>query len=443
MRSAGPLRTLSAALGVAALSVACAQANPCVPSLSRLLVEDRFDNKFYDVTYGPVFDSPVLIPILLLVALIETLAIRSCFKSRSFGSVFRSLLWINLVTTLIGYLMVPLRCTVWVAVGVGFVSAVALEGLLVFWDMSDTVGSFGRAMRISVRMNTASYLVIALFVGSMIYIPAIGTEDRSLLTELSGTIYSLEDRPGTSRSDSWICATTIVDARTRRWHSSNGWDHMPRGGWLYYAGRFRLTWVKSGPRVSPDVVDGISADGRLRVLRYRPPGTWGPKAMRIRVTDQSGKAVFETKGSLSFAVFSTDDRYCAGFGDDGMRVMDLRTGAVKMIPEATQSIRMAFHPTEPKLAWSSYVCPRLRIFDFPTGRSTEITLPGYRGSLYGFAWSPDGKYMAYTAGQVSDFARDNQPPRIRVITADGKRTATLAYGCGGSNLIWLPVSHVR
>jgi hypothetical protein len=92
-------------------------------------------------------------------------------------------------------------------------------------------------------------------------------------------------------------------------------------------------------------------------------------------------------GYANVAAFSRDGRYVAG-GSDGLRVYDIRERAVVERIRARGVRSIAFHPTEPIVAWTDeagaihgwHLAGRRKVFDIGKGDA--------------IAFSPDGRYLA-------------------------------------------------
>jgi len=205
-------------------------------------------------------------------------------------------------------------------------------------------------------------------------------------------------------------------------------------------------WTRSEVTYGPDLreVWAVSQDGRL-ICCYHDG--------KISIKDSvSAKTVCEFAGDCQagdLLQISPDNRYLLKFTFASFPcVVDLTTGRETPLPSAEYGTmrRACFHPTESKLAWLQLRSTHsadysIIIYDCKTRQKTTLDIPD-RGRFYsGIAWSADGNYIAYLGREQNPYNWKPHRSDLRVISVDGKRSATLKRDFGSdynrSFLLWV------
>lgn len=181
-------------LSLAALLLpVAALANMYMPSLVEFLVAP---GPFLVVGVYALFS----VPILLVIAMIEAAAVKPLVMC-SYAAMAKKLFWINVVTTSAGLVYSFGGLPLWAGVMAAFLGTTALEWLLLF-RVRDAfrVKSARHLLRAALRMNTASYAVIALVLLILIA-PTWGNTDPSIRHDFTGTIRMSRGQPNAVTRD--------------------------------------------------------------------------------------------------------------------------------------------------------------------------------------------------------------------------------------------------
>lgn len=180
------------------------------------------------------------------------------------------------------------------------------------------------------------------------------------------------------------------------------------------------TTLPSGPA---PLVGGTSGGADLRAF-----GRSSRPSHHVEVTARATLKGHER--DVTSAAFSPDGTLLATTSKDGTRLWDVPTGRTSQTLSGRRSLLVhgcAFSP-DGKLLATTGSDKTARIWDVTTGRQS-VTLTGHRGPVYGCAFSPDGSLLATTGTDRT----------VRLWGAQtGKNIATLAghrgtvYGCAFS-----------
>ncbi len=348
----------------------------------------------------------------------------------------------------------------WAAILLSFGAAVLLQGvalllLRVTNDMEER-----RTVMMPLATNAVSYGLGAAVLAAVIYLPPMFNSDPTVLRDLRGTMLlhrfgSANMRTGgvQCQIDEWPPEGMAIAAG-----ASHGTISYIRHGWLcqYRVGH------KEGP-TQVHLPPGVN-----RVYALSPDGTIivGRRNDRAIVYDTSRHKVlsvvprefpplsrdqvlsmewFQPHGETTphLARLSRGGRYLAKLLDGKLWLLNCRTGQSRKLARCMNAYYAPgfnFSPTSDELAWAgwdAHMKYAIFIYDCATGAKRSIALKEcpMNDSV---VWSPDGRYLAYECINPSALADRLWLNCIRVISADGKRSAITAPGCGGVAFTWLP-----
>lgn len=399
MRKMGLVVALSA---IALLTPVCASANPYIPSLVEIITAPRAEA-------GELFFW-VAVPAVFLFSLIETLVVRWKVKDRSFIRIWMTILIANFLTSVLGYYLIPSYSPVWPMVACAFGAAVLFEWLVVLVLRGFGKRSITGYLGLSLRMNCASYALISLLLACMLYGPTIGHEQRDVLDELNGRLVLSQDK--------------AIDLHRRPFVISTA----------RHAGR-RSVFKEAQAAFGKEKLAAVSADGKLVCCQlgsewyvYELPSKrrvcWVPRYVH-------------GLDSVENVEFSRDNRFVAYTRSlsDVFMLLDLKTGSALRI--AGLPCWFCFSPNGCKIAWTKGFegDPRVHIYDCRSHKDTHFTVPWTKSGA-GYEWSPDGKFLAYETLGPSEWTRDRRSLSIRVVSADGERSATILRGVATDDGVW-------
>lgn len=311
-----------------------ARANVLVPSMVQTLLAP-----------GPWSLSFTLLPLtvftLFLIAGVEALAIRPLY-AESWWRMTKRLFWVNAISSIAGLVYDFTRLGVWPCIALAFVLSTLLEWPLLRMACQemheDTTGALLRA---AVRMNVASYALIAVLVALMC-VPVWRSSDPAIRHEISGTIYAV------AWNGTW-CYTLCITPHRLIWH-----DQVPRrfisntdvltsadGRYLYHRKTGVLRDTRTGRRRQIEQVGQIeypeaTFSPREPLLAYTEPRS-GRRVIVILDCRTGAERILPVIGEISHdPAWSPDGRYLAFAGlssnwlrnhwDDEIRVMRVSDG---------------------------------------------------------------------------------------------------------------------
>jgi hypothetical protein len=110
-------------------------------------------------------------------------------KNSRFWPAFGWLLLVNIITS---FLKLPYDNInqIWYLIGIAFLLTIPIEALLIrlFYKSVMRDKPYSYALKISTCFNTASYLIMVIYIAYLIYVPMIGVDDPALKAKLKGKI---------------------------------------------------------------------------------------------------------------------------------------------------------------------------------------------------------------------------------------------------------------
>lgn len=415
-----------------------AMANPYTPTLLEMIAGPNSERTwFFDPVILPV-TLIFLLPPIVVIALVELLAIRRRLPGFSGWNVFIKLFALNLITSVIGFISVPPTDYAWLALVIAFVEAVVFEMYLMY-----VPGLFGKKplnkyAALSIRMNSMSYIVLAIVLAIMLYGPLIGTENKAMLSDIRGRIIIYDkDRclsevslnkkpyrmvtksmPDYLRREVWVLAGGSIACRNSGQSSVLFYNKL--------GGKSRL--IKA-PCQHPQIA-GVSPDGSLLCCTSQSYG----EAVIYSVKEKKIVYTFPKDEGVVHVYFSRDNRF-VGPGRDESHLIDLRYG--KRIESANLPYLrydIIFSPANDKLTKSSnWRDGDTIVYDCVKDKVEYLHVPGW---FYCPVWSPDGKYLAYLTPGVNPYLKHKAKLDLRVICADGKGSVTIIHNVPVGQLIW-------
>jgi len=322
----------------------------------------------------------VTVPLLVAISAIEALIVRRVLKPPSgLGRLIAVLFLINVFTSAIGLVTMPSGTELFPGVLLAFAATTVVEGFCLVILLERGKRRLSLALfRASALMNAASYAFLGLLLALLIYLPAALMPNDLDKRALTGEIAVLDYKGNTD---------AVVS--------------LPSG---------RLSSSPSRGVAPPEPMHKVVfVDGKRCVVR---------KA--------DGKRIGAIPGGPYHDCWevSDDGRYYANY---------LANSDTVVVGDCTTGTRREFKPVE---GWD--LCERtgkvalmhvsrITVYDPASKKSQELQLPGFDRSSEGPIWSPDGKYLAYTA-VVSPYTQTvgaTCPDALRAVSLDG-RSATLA-----------------
>ena len=409
----------------------------------------------------------IVIPLILIISLVETLAVNKKRIKGSFGFVFRKLCLINTMSFFCGAL-VPRANEIWGDLVFSFILTVLFESLLIGKYLGEQfdITSNGSALELSARMNAASYALIGLIAIGLVYGPYLGNEHPGILEkvygklilepsseravvdlrkqqfikgETFGTFYSAECY-AVADDNSLICAIPadrnyirsankpITIDITRRWLSRNEWKSQVLG---------RVNSILQIRAISPNgylilckMNDSLVIyDWKRRVVRKLP-----------RELQDIWHSSFSYDNSylITNAYFKRHVPGRKNIIKNKMCLFNIKTGVMSILGN------MQFFSSSPyqhKIVWRHHY-DVVTVYDYDHNKRRNLKI----SELYSkylttdqIAISPDGKYLAYYC-IVNPFTyrRDRD---IRVINIQTGEAATVCKNKGtldyANDLLWI------
>lgn len=382
-----------------------------------------------------VVTMAITLPVIFAIAFIEALVVKRYSKHASLWHLTTRLAAVNALTSLVGTVTMPTGTELWPGLLIAFVITVFLEAPLLYIQFRKVplARSAGRMIRISFYMNAASYSVLAVVLAGLIYIPAIGAENRQIGEHARGRLI-LEHFDDIRELDLNKHPRLISDGQPLDfgdgWHcQSDGKGTVACGASLFRLVKSGSVWKRNDIGVSrPDYLEkvaGVSLDGRLLYCKIR--GKW----VVYDTTRRKRLLVLHAEDDYTSAVFSPDSRFIAAEDE----IIELGTGRVI----GSDCYRPTFSPDSRHAAWIDD--KSLVLLDCPSGKSRRISIPGTAASPASVvAWNPDGQYVAYL-GHSNPYTAQRWTPDVRVVRVTGKGSATVHrrfFTAGApSRLVWL------
>lgn len=395
----------------------------------------------------------ITVPVILLIGLVETLAVRKYIEKAAFRKVLVQICILNAITSLIRLPYMGYRA-VWPGLPVSYLLTIPIEAMLLWLFLRKMlpVKSVGAALVLSARMNTASYALLAAIVLSIVYLPVVGQEHPGILCGASGrlVINPLDEfrvlnvcqrkfvigRSGSTRRISRNlakCCSQGPDGTVNRVVAVEEVEVGKDYDVLVLSTRIGCAGLteKMLHRVHDiQESEAVSRDGSLLVCK---------KAGKWVLYDTSKDKAAELPPALSdisAAAFSPDSRYLVArdLTHGQSFLINLRSMEVTKLGGVWDA---SFSPTGPQLAWLDKGA--ITIYDYVRKTRRSIAV---RGDLHSrLAWSPDGRLLA-AFGAANPLAVNRWMPEIRVIDSRTGDTATLyrdVFTADRSDrLLWVP-----
>lgn len=404
-------------------------------------------------TYPPKYSwisAIVILIIVLALALIQSLVARRYLKDIPFRRLMLIFAVLVLLTPQGPSHYGPIDF--WSTLLPGFAIAVIVQSLLIL--IFEPFGALSKRdyYKVSAMVGIVGFGALTAVTASMVYVPTMLNEDRTILKGLSGNVLVTLD---------WHEAyKAAMDNRNFEKISIGVGD--PGGDPPKLLGSM-MTIGQYGPcklelyqwDASEDTLDlpkevhkasAISPDGRLIV---------GDVAGVLVIYDVGSRKVLRKLPNelrSSRGKFSNDNRFLAMAGEHfSIWLVDIGTGKSTKIGTGSS---ICFSQREARLAWvenSSYLQAsdgflieknaksRIAIYDCKRGIRQSIAIPDKHYS--GLAWSPDGRYFAYLGFGLNPYTNHLRYPYLRVISLDGKRSASVCWtdiDYDSYQLDWLP-----
>lgn len=209
------------------------------------------------------------------------------------------------------------------------------------------------------------------------------------------------------------------------------------------AGCLTPIWTRDSRRVSWSCEDGIpSPDGRWIARQQDHLSSGKPSQVIVRDTRRPYRPRLTRTGS--WPTWSPDSRWLAYAGDDGIRILDPRTGRERVLTH-DRGFALAWSPDGTRLAYLRGRGPASVDFAVPlTGDLRTVSLSGdprvavsatrpYGGTILSFAWTRQPKGLAYPPPAATDGLYTGEP--VTLLAADGRRVAFAT--CAGVS-VWDP-----
>jgi len=205
-------------------------------------------------------------------------------------------------------------------------------------------------------------------------------------------------------------------------------------------------WSRDSRRLSAVCRDGIlSPDGRWNARARRellPSGVW---ISHVTVEDARGSSRPRLTRAGSSPAWSPDSRWLAYVGDNGISIMDPRTGRERVLTR-DRGFALAWSPDGTRLAYLRGNGPGSGILGALTGDLRTVSLSGrphvavsstraYGGTMFSFAWTRQPRDLAYPLVAPTDGLYTGWP--VTLLAADGGRVAFAT--CAGVS-VWDPPS---
>jgi serine/threonine protein kinase/sugar lactone lactonase YvrE len=187
--------------------------------------------------------------------------------------------------------------------------------------------------------------------------------------------------------------------------------------WLAFnhSGRILLSACRSGDgkvlkwkldaknRPSSTLSQALPNDGRCLALSRDgslvATGSWGSKGGGVKLwdleSDKEKPLLKQAEGSSQALAFSSDASWlAAGLDHIGVRLWDLKTGAVRILDGPRFCSSLAFSPDGKQLAGTFNYNEPVRLWDLTAPAKAPRLLRGHKGQVNSVAFSPDGKWLA-------------------------------------------------
>jgi len=442
------------AVGIVAIGVALsgsqASANIYVPSFVQVLTAPLPYSLLGFALVGAV-------PVLLAITAIEARVVRYCLRASPLPGLFGQLLAINTATSILGYVFMPHGVEIWPGLVLAFaISAVAEGSLLIAINgrRRPEVPAHGFFLA-SLRMNSASYIVMAAVLACLVYLPVLGNEDRSIPRSLHGTLVltrssasvlhiDLDRHPMLLSSEDEIELPEAGYLAECVAGADGGLLGVTGKGGVVLLDRDRASWrVRRQISLLPSgECRGISPNGRYACcIRSERPELYDLQIRRtlahipLEAVEVDSAAV-----SIDGRYVAAEDRFDVKLSHNsytgGCRtsVFDTATRKTKSLG-AVRGARMS--PVAAVLAWDDD--SGLVMLDLRNGHRRRIAV---RGSISSeIAWSPDGTHIAYV-GHPNPFTAQGWNPDVRVVDVRTGKSVTIwsrLWTAGASpRLAWLP-----